>query len=464
MQNENNNLSIKQIGIRSSIMVGISILIGIISSYSGLGGNKQVLAISIFTLIISATLVFWNFRLAIAFIGMAIILAGNVITLEEFINSAELDIILFIVGMMIMVGVLKDLGLFSWIIQSIIKMKRMTGYLFIVINVFMSAIMSCLVGEVTSIVFMLALIFQVCDTLKVSPTPHVFISVIATNIGSSGTMLGNPVGILIGTKAGFTFIDFMITAFPIMLISLAGALAVIIIWYKKEIRLFTERLEARRKMLIGLGPLIQIPYKKGLFILIAAVALIAIHHIIELRLGVAKNTLLIVAPLAISGILMIWKNERARYYVESEVEWWTLLFFMMLFAVAGSLERTGVTQQLALDFTNTFGNNPIVLSSIILFITAIGSAFVDNVVFVAAFMPIIKELGIESLWWALIFGACFGGNVTLIGSTANIVALGMIEKRYHSHISFMEWFRFGAVIGLTTCIIACGIIILIIIF
>jgi Na+/H+ antiporter NhaD/arsenite permease-like protein len=132
-------------------------------------------------------------------------------------------------------------------------MKRMTGYLFIVINVFMSAIMSCLVGEVTSIVFMLALIFQVCDTLKVSPTPHVFISVIATNIGSSGTMLGNPVGILIGTKAGFTFIDFMITAFPIMLISLAGALAVIIIWYKKEIRLFTERLEARRKMLIGLG-------------------------------------------------------------------------------------------------------------------------------------------------------------------------------------------------------------------
>lgn len=464
MQNTNNKLSLKQVARRSIIMIFISAFVGYISTFAGLGGSKQILATSIFTLIISATLLFWNFRLAIAFIGMAIILAGNVITLEQFISSAELDIILFIVGMMTMVGVLKDMGLFSWIIQSIIKMERMTGHLFIIINVIMSAIMSCLVGEVTSIVFMLALIFQVCDTLKVSPTPHVMISVIATNIGSSGTMLGNPIGILIGTKAGFTFMDFMITAFPIMVLSLMGALGVILIWYKKDIVLFTERLEARRKMLIGLGPLIEIPYKKGLFILIAAVILISLHHILELKLGIEKNTLLIVAPLAISGVLMIWKNERARHYVESEVEWWTLLFFMMLFAVAGSLEKTGVTEQLAEDFTNTFGKNPMVLSTVILFVTAAGSAFVDNIVFVAAFIPIIKEIGADSLWWALIFGGCFGGNVTLIGSTANIVALGMIEKRYHKHITFFEWFRFGIVIGLITCIIACCAILLTIIY
>jgi Na+/H+ antiporter NhaD/arsenite permease-like protein len=462
MQNNNNKLSLKQVAIRGSVMIGISSFFGYLSTFAGIVESKQILAVSIFTLIISATLLFWNFRLAIAFIGMAIILAGNVITLEQFISSAELDIILFIVGMMTMVGVLKDLGLFSWIIQSIIKMKSMTGHLFIIILVFLSALMSCLVGEVTSIVFMLALIFQVCDTLKVSPTPYVIISVVATNIGSSGTMLGNPVGILIGTKAGFTFMDFIIIAFPIMVISLIGALVIIMLWYKKDINLFTERLEARRKMLIGLGPLIQIPYKQGLFILFAAVTFISIHHILELRLGVAKNTLLIVAPLAISGLLMIWKNERARHYVESEVEWWTLLFFMMLFAVAGSLEKTGVTQQLAANFTNAFGNNPIILSTVILFTTAAGSAFVDNIVFVAAFIPIIKEIGTESLWWALIFGGCFGGNITLIGSTANIVALGMIEKRYHKHISFFEWFRFGIVIGIITCIIACSAIIILI--
>jgi Na+/H+ antiporter NhaD/arsenite permease-like protein len=314
--------------------------------------EKQVLAISIFALIISATLLFWSFRLAIAFVGMAIILGGKVLSLEQFISSAELDIILFLIGMMTLVGVLKDLGLFSWIIQLVISMEHMSGRFFIITVMIISALMASIVDEVTSIVFILALIFQVCDTLKVKPTPFVIISVIATNIGSSGTMLGNPIGILIGTKAGFSFVDFVIWASPIMLVSLMISLVVVLIWFRKEINLLSERLEARRKMQAGLGPLIEIPYRKGLVILISAVSLIALHHTLEEKLGIEKNTLLIVAPLAISGILMIWKNERARHYIESEVEWWTLLFFMMLFAVAGSLEKTGVTEFRLIEGSN----------------------------------------------------------------------------------------------------------------
>ncbi len=461
MQNNNEKLSLSQIGIRGAIMVGISLLIGLMSSYSGMHEQKQVLAISIFALIISATLLFWNFRLAIAFVGMAIILGGKVLTLEQFISSAELDIILFLIGMMTLVGVLKDLGLFSWIIQLVISMEHMTGRLFIITVIIISALMASIVDEVTSIVFMLALIFQVCDTLKVKPTPYVIISVIATNIGSSGTMLGNPIGILIGTKAGFSFVDFVVWASPIMLISLMISLIVVLIWFRKDIHILTERLEARRKMQAGLGPLIEIPYKKGLIILISAISLIALHHALEERLGIEKNTLLIVAPLAISGLLMIWKNERARHYIESEVEWWTLLFFMMLFAVAGSLEKTGVTEQIANNFTKTFGNNPAVLTPLILFISAIGSAFVDNIVFVAAFIPVVNEIGSTPLWWALLFGGCFGGNITLIGSTANIVALGMMEKRYRKHITFLEWFKFGIVIGMITCVVATLLILLI---
>jgi Na+/H+ antiporter NhaD/arsenite permease-like protein len=461
MQNNNDKLSLTQIGIRGAIMVGISILFGFLASYSGMEDQKQVLAISIFTLIISATLMFWNFRLAIAFVGMAIILGGKVLSLEQFISSAELDIILFLIGMMTLVGVLKDLGLFSWIIQLVISMKKMTGRLFIITVMIISALMASVVDEVTSIVFMLALIFQVCDTLKVKPTPFVIISVIATNIGSSGTMLGNPIGILIGTKAGFSFIDFVIWAAPIMLASLTVSLIVVLIWFRKDIHLLTERLEARRKMQAGLGPLVEIPYRKGLIILISAITLIALHHALEEKLGIEKNTLLIVAPLAISGILMIWKNERARHYIESEVEWWTLMFFMMLFAVAGSLEKTGVTEQIAHNFTNFFGDNLTVLTPVILFISAIGSAFVDNIVFVAAFIPVVNEIGATPLWWALLFGGCLGGNITLIGSTANIVALGMMEKRYRQHITFLEWFKFGIVIGLITCVMATLLILLI---
>ena len=455
MHSENEQVSGRQLLIRGICMLVAAGLSGWLMHASGLAPEtRQVIAISIFVLIISATLLFWNFRLAIAFLGISVLLGARVITLEQMIGSAELDIILFLVGMMTLVGVLKDLGLFSWLIQTVINVKNMNGLRFTIILVLMSGIMACVVDEVTSIVFMLTLVFQVCDTLKLRPTPFVMISVLATNIGSSGTMLGNPVGILIGTKAGFSFQTFLIWASPIMLVSLCVALAIILVWYRKDIALLTERLEARQKMQLGLGPLVKIPYKRGLFILIGAVTLIALHHTIERKLGVAPNTMLIVAPLAIAGALMIYRNKRARHYIESEVEWWTLLFFMMLFSVAGALEHTGITEQVARSFQGTFGQSPTLMVPVIIAITAIGSAFVDNIVFVASFIPVVKELNSMPLWWALLFGACFGGNITAIGSTANIVALGMLEKRYRSGIAFFEWLKIGAVIGGVTCVVA----------
>ena len=452
---ENDKVNGRQLFVRGAVMIGVSVLAGLLAQAAGFETEKMILASAVFVLIISATLLFWNFRLAIAFIGIAILLGGKVLSLEQMIMSAELDIILFLVGMMCLVGVLKDLGLFTWVIQLVINMKKIDGLRFTVILVFMSALMACFVDEVTSIVFVLALVFQVCDTLKIKPTPFVMIAVIATNIGSSGTMLGNPVGILIGTKAGFSFEDFLRWATPVMLLVLVITLFMLLIIYRKDIRVLTERLEARRQAHLGLGPLIRIPYRRGLVILIGSIGIIAMHYKIETYLGVAKNTLLIVAPLAISGVLMIWRNERARHYIESEVEWWTLLFFMMLFSVAGALEYTGVTEEIAHDFQGLFGTNASILTVVITLITAVGSAFVDNIVFVAAFIPVVKALGTTQLWWALLFGATLGGNITAIGSTANIVALGMLEKRYHAHILFFEWLKVGALIGVVTCVVAC---------
>ncbi|MGD9930412.1 MAG: SLC13 family permease [Mangrovibacterium sp.] len=460
MEKVNHKLTMVQVAVRGAIILGISTAASGLALLFNFQEAKQLLAIFTFVLIISSTLLFWNFRLAIAFIGMAAILGGNVLTLQEFIASSELDIILFLVGMMTLVGVLKDLGLFSWIIQSVIGMENMTGRKFIILVMVISALMASVVDEVTSIVIILALIFQVCDTLKVRATPFVIIAVLATNIGSSGTMLGNPIGILIGTKAGFSFLDFITWAAPIMILSLIGALFIVLYWFRADIDMLAERLEARRKKQLGLGPLVKIPFKKGLFILCAAITLIAMHHFLERKLGVEKNTLLIVTPLFISGILMIWKNERARHYIESEVEWWTLMFFMMLFAIAASLEATGVTGQIAELFTETFGENPVILTPVVMFITAAGSAFVDNVVFIAAFIPVINDIGSTPLWWALLFGGCFGGNITMIGSTANIVAIGMMEKRYRAHMSFREWFRIGILVGVITCVFATVLILL----
>jgi Na+/H+ antiporter NhaD/arsenite permease-like protein len=443
-----------QLGWRGLVAVVASVCAGAIAWMAGFESSQQVLATSIFVLIIAATLFFWNFRLAIAFIGIAILLGARVLSLDEMVRSAELDIILFLVGMMTIVGVLKDLGLFTWVIQLVINMRRVNGLSFTIILAVMAALMACVVDEVTSIVFVLALVFQVSDTLKLNPTPFVMIAVIATNIGSSGTMLGNPVGILIGTKGGFAFGDFLVWATPVMVVSLLVALGLILVLYRADIHQLSERLEARRQMQLGLGPLVRVPYRRGLSILIAAVTFIALHHKIEIALGVAKNTMLIVAPLAIAGVLMIYRHERARHYIESEVEWWTLLFFMMLFSVAGALEHTGVTAGIASSFKTTFGTNPLLLTPLVIGITALGSALVDNIVFVAAFIPVIKSIGITQLWWALLFGACFGGNITAIGSTANIVALGMMEKRYRMQVAFMAWLKIGAVVGIVTCAVA----------
>ena len=434
---------------------------------------RQIAAVSVFTLIICATLMFEERRLGVAFIGIAALLGLKVLTLSEFVHSTELHIILLLVGMMTLVGALKDMGFFTWIIQSIINAKKMTGLKFIAILMLLSGIMPGIVDEVTSIVFVLALVFQVCDTLKLRPAPFVLISVMATNIGSTGTMLGNPVGILIGTKAEYhwnpgsgdpgvplSFGDFITHSTPIMFLSLAAIFVVLLLYYRKDIRLLDERLAERRASHVGLGPMVEIPYRRGLAILIGSLAFIASHHPLEHALGLEPNTMLVAAPLAIAGLLMVFRSHRARHYVESSIEWWSLLFFMMLFAVSFALDHCGVTDIVADQIAPEGGApNKYLLTPLIVAITAIGSAFVDNIVFVSTFIPIIKKLvaaapQLSPLWWALLFGACFGGNITAIGSTANLVAISMLGKRYSVKVAFLEWLKIGILVGVVSCAVA----------
>lgn len=438
-------------------MLAVSFSVGVLTHTLNLN-NQQVISASIFIMIVSATLLFWQFRLAIAFIGIGVLMGTNTLDLPTFIKECKVDVILFLVGMMVTVGVLREMGLFTWIIQSVIKTPKMTGRIFIIIVILLSAIMSCIVDEVTSIFFMATLVFQVCDTLKVSPMPFLMISIMATNIGSSGTMLGNPVGIVIGQNVSppLNFADFLIWSFPVMMITLLFAIVILLRWYRSEINLLSERLAARREMGLGLGPLVNIPYKKGLAILGGMICFIGLHHWLENKLGLAPNTILIVAPLVIAGILMVFRHERARHYIEADVEWWTLLFFMMLFAVAGSLQHTHVTEEIAGHFQQVFGNKPSLLLPIIIFLSAAGSALVDNVVFVAAFVPVVDKLEQTPLVWALLQGVCLGGNITIIGSTANIVAIGLAEKRYRSSIKFFEWLKVGLVVGIVSCLVAWG--------
>jgi Na+/H+ antiporter NhaD/arsenite permease-like protein len=442
-----------------------------IIALAGWGANRlglaptalPVVAVCTFIAVICTTLFFWTHRVAVAFIGVAVLIGTRAMTLHGLLRATELDIIFFLIGMMVIVGAIKDLGFLTWIIQAIINKKRMNGVTFTIILGVLSALLSSVVGEVSSIVVVMALVFQVCDTLGIRATPFVLISVLCTNIGSAATMLGNPVGIFIGNKAGLNFSQFLYGATPISLVALLVTLGVMMVWYRAAIREMTAVMEEHRQIHQGLGPLIRIPHRRGLFVLIATVSIIAFHHQLENILGLTgaenKNALLIITPLVIAGLLMLYRPHRARDYIEHDVEWWTLLFLMLLFAIAGALEEQGITHNLAARLSGTGGGDAQAMVPFVLLISSVGSAFVDNIVFVAAFTPVIESLvagdsAFSLLWWALLFGACFGGNITAVGSTANIVALGLLEKRGHQHIGFFEWLKIGTVVGLVTALIA----------
>ena len=464
MHGEDNGavLTTTQLLQRMFLLLVISIGIGLAGALFAGFTEKQVVASSVFLAIILGTLFFWTFRLSIAFLGLTVLIFTRSLDIEHFVASAELPVILFLVGMMIVVGSLRDLGFFTWVVQALISIPRMTGRKFIVATSIASALLACAVDEVTSIIFIATLIFQVCNRLKLNPTPYIIICVLCTNVGSAGTMMGNPVGIFIGTKAGLTFGDFFTWAFPIMLVALASCVGVTLLWFRKELNEFDERLKERMDRQLSLVPKVTVPYRRGLAVLLFTLAFIASHHALEEALHLGKNSILLVAPLACAGLIMLFKRDRARHYVEHEVDWWTLLFFMLLFAIAGTLEHTEVTKVIADGFVSLCGDKPAILIPSIMATTAIGSAFVDNVIFVAAFSPVITVLGetmpAMPLWWALLFGACFGGNITLIGSTANIVALGMLEKQSHAHVGFIQWLKIGSLSALIACAIAWGML------
>jgi len=439
------------------ILIAVSLGLGFLTRNIGLN-FQQSTAISIFSASILGTLLFWDFRLGFAFLGTSILLMTRTIDLEHVIEFASLDVILFLVGMMVLVGLLKDAGFFAWIVQLILRIRNMTALKFVVVISVVSALLSTMTSEVVSIIFMVAAILEICEYFEVDAVPFIIISVLATNIGSAATVLGNPIGILIATKAGLTFEDFIIKAFPLAMVSLAAAISLLTVWYRKPMKQMDENIQKMGSNEI-LIKLISVPPEKALKVSLAIFAatlvFISLHHRLELLWHLEPNTMLLTMPLFSAGIVMIWKWQKAREFIEKDVEWWTLLFFMLLFAQAGTLKYTGATDVLARGLVGLAGKSLPALIGIVLWVSTIGSSILDNVVLVAAFIPVIQSfqdlnLNLHPLWWALLFGGCFGGNITLVGSTANIVALGILEKEKNIRMTFFRWFWVGLTVGVVT--------------
>jgi len=435
------------------VYLAINIAIGFLL-YFWLRDVKQTLAGSIFLATVIGTLMFWRFRLAIAFVGIFLLLVTRTIDLHHTIEFMNLDVIVFLIGMMVIVGLVRRTGFFRWLLAKGLQLSGFNANRLMLIILFLSALMAAMVDEVTSILFVTALVLDLCDFFKVKPARYVISVVLATNIGSSWTVLGNPIGILIALRSGLTFEDFLGTALPIGLLSLVSLMIIVLLWQRGDLRQLKARIqearpEERRRFLEELSAISDRRlFVGGTSIFVGVIIFLALHYRLELALGLEHNTLLVATSIFGAGVLMLWQRRLARELVMKEVDWWTLVFFMFLFAKAGCLAYVGLTNVIADSLAAlTESGTAAPLTALILWISGITSAAMDNVVVVAAFIPVLQDLtpivGSPILWWALLFGACYGGNMTMVGSTANIVALGVLEDRKGYHMTLKYWIYIG---------------------
>ncbi|MEM2850922.1 MAG: SLC13 family permease [Candidatus Bathyarchaeia archaeon] len=425
--------------------------------------NSQIISITVFSALIYGSLLFWRFRLAFAFIGVTALLALGVLDIPHLIKFAGIDIILFLVGMMIVIGFLEERHFFEYILERIISVVGSDANRLIPVMMLMAALFAALVDEVTSILFMTATMLHLTGKYKVSPTPFIIMLVFATNIGSSATVVGNPIGVMIAMNAGLTFTDFLRWAAPISMLSLFLTIILSTRFFSGDIRKLDEctKLTAKEnvkdandKRLISSNDL-----KVSWALFLGTILFLVLHHQLEELLHLEKNSMLLGTALAAASISLFLERERARELVERRVDWWTLAFFLFLFASVGTLKYVGITQVLASTLLSVSGGSDIGLLVIFTWVAAILSAFMDNVLAVATFIPIVQDLGmlgsyIFPLWWGMLFGGTFFGNLTMIGSTANIVAIGMLERRKLGHVTLFEWIKPGALVSIPTLILA----------
>lgn len=440
------------------IMTAISALLAVICLLSGFT-VKQSFILFIFLTSISGTLFFWELRVSLVFLGSGILFLTRSVDLESFIRFASLDVILFLIGMMIVIAAMRETGIFHLLISSILKIKHIKGPTLLLLLGIISAVFSAFMGEVASILLMTAMVFDICRLLKIKAVPLVIFSVLTTNIGSAATLLGNPVGVLIALRGGLSFEDFLRCAFPVSAVVLLVAIAVLLIWYRPYVKEISSRLASGEHRIAPVSFSLDNRAKISIIIFLLMLVSIAFHKRVEILFGIENNAVLIISPVIFAGLLMIFRQDKASYYIEQGVDWVSILFFMFLFAQTGVIQACGIGQLFAGKITEAFGTHPRLLSGMVLFSSGFLSSVLDNTVVVASFIPVIKSLhlmhsSLKPLWWSLLFGACFGGNITIIGSTANIIALGALEREGHIKVNFLDWLKIGLIAGIVSMLIA----------
>jgi Na+/H+ antiporter NhaD/arsenite permease-like protein len=394
----------------------------------------------------------WMHRTLAALLGAALLLfisytVGTfdklyfILSFEDAMRSIDLNVIFLLMGMMIIVGVTKKTGMFQWLAYKAYALARGNVFLLAIILMIITAVVSAFLDNVTTMLLMIPVTIEIAVTLKINPIVLLVSETFASNVGGTATLIGDPPNILIGSYANLSFGAFVLNLALICIIALLVTAVYFVFWHKKDY--LKAEVKDVAKTVEYLREEYRITDRKLLIMCLALLAftvfLFVIHGELHMEPSIA----------ALTGAMLLLAISRVDIVemLEHEVEWPTLVFFMALFIVVSGAEETGLIQVIAEWVRHVSGGNLTMAVIMVLWVSAIASAFIDNIPFTATMLPIVYFLnhtipGAQSgvLWWALALGACLGGNGTMIGASANVVTVGMAEKAGYE-ISFMEYMK-----------------------
>jgi len=381
----------------------------------------------------------------------------HIFSFDGAINSIDMNVIFLLMGMMIIVGVLKHTGVFQWCAYISYKLAKGRVFLLSAYLMIFTAVSSMFLDNVTTMLLLTGVAIEISISLGLNPLYLLIPLVLASNVGGTATLIGDPPNIMIGSYAGLTFMDFMVALALVCAVSMAALIIFTkFVWGKAyaaaKVDNVTEYIQRLKEEYPITDPKL-LTY--GLAVLAFAVFLFLSHGYWHMEVSVAA----LMGAAILLTIAILTEKVNMIELIEKDIEWPTLMFFIFLFIIVGAVESSGLLALVADWILDLSAGNFVVACSLILWVAAIMSAFVDNIPFTATMLPIVAYLsgvipGAENtLWWALALGACFGGNGTIIGASANVVTMGIAESRGY-HISFIGFMKTAFPFMIITVLIA----------
>jgi Na+/H+ antiporter NhaD/arsenite permease-like protein len=387
-------------------------------------------------------------KVKVALGGAAVVLALGVVSSGDVFYSHETgidwDVIFLLLGMMVIVGIVRQTGVFEY--TAIWAAKRAGGspLRVMILLVLITAVASSLLDNVTTVLLIAPVTLLVCERLDINPVPFLIAEVLASNIGGAATLIGDPPNIIIGSRAGLSFNDFLVHMAPIAILTLVIFVAIMPLVFRGTFDVHADRVAE----VMSLNEQEAIRDRRLLIKCAMVLILVFAAFIAHSAIHVEPSIVALIG----AGVLVLISGVEHVHYLAS-IEWETLLFFAGLFILVGSLVKTGVIGDLARLAGDATGSNTLLAAMLILVVSAILSGIIDNIPYVATMTPVVGALAstipdpvhAQALWWALALGAGFGGNMTAVGASANVVMLGIAGREGHP-ISFWEFTRKGALV------------------